>query len=201
MKNTAIALLLALAACDQTAKPAPPPAAAVTTPAEFKVKFITSRGDFVVKVVRAWSPNGADRFHELVKAGFYDDVRFFRVVPGFMVQFGISGDPKAMAKWRERKILDDPVKQSNTRGRVTFAMAGPNTRTTQIFINFADQNAGLDGQGFSPFGEIIDGMNVVDSINAEYRETPDQQKIQEHGNDYLKANFPNLDYVKSARVE
>ena len=199
MKHLSIALLLALAACDQAAKPAPPPAAPAT-PAEFKVKFITSRGDFTIKVVRDWSPNGADRFYELVKAGFYDDIRFFRVVPGFMVQFGISGDPKTMGKWRERKIYDDPVKQQNTRGRVTFAMAGPNSRTTQIFISFGD-NGSLDPQGFSPFGEVTDGMNVVDSINSEYKETPDQQKIQQLGNDYLKANFPNLDYIKSARIE
>ncbi len=205
MKHLSIVAILALAACDQPTKPAPGPKPSAT-PAEFKVKFITSRGDFTIKVVRDWSPNGADRFYDLVKAGFYDDARFFRVIPNFMVQFGISGDPKVMATWRDKKIYDDPVKQPNTRGRITFAMSGPNSRTTQIFINFGD-NSSLDSQGFSPFGEIIEGMNVVDSINSEYGEGaprgkgPDQQKLQQMGNDYLKTNFPNLDYVKSARIE
>ena len=120
-------------------------------PATFKAKFDTSKGVFVIDVRRAWAPNGADRFYNLVKNGFYDDARFFRVISGFMVQFGISGDPKISAPWREARIPDDPVTQSNRRGYITYAMAGPNTRTSQVFINFAD-NANLDQSGFSPFG-------------------------------------------------
>ena len=152
-------------------------------PATYKVKFDTSKGAFVVEVRRDWAPNGADRFYNLVKNGFYDDVRFFRVINGFMVQFGINGDPKVSSVWREARIRDDAVKQSNKRGYITFATAGPNTRTTQVFINFAD-NAGLDAQGFSPFGQVVSGMDVVDKLNAEYGEGaprgrgPDQGRTQ-----------------------
>src|ERR1041385_4293522 len=138
-------------------------------PASYKVRFDTSKGPFVIQVTRAWAPNGADRFYNLVKNGFFDNVRFFRVISGFMVQFGISGDPNVMARLRGAPIKDDPVTQSNKRGMITFATAGPNTRTTQVFINFND-NANLDGMGFAPFGRVVSGMNVVDSINAEYGE-------------------------------
>ena len=138
-------------------------------PATFKVRFDTSKGLFVVEVTRAWAPKGADRFYNLVKNGFYDNVRFFRVISGFMVQFGINGDPATMARWRTAQISDDPVSQSNKRGTITFATAGPNTRTSQVFINFAD-NSNLDGMGFAPFGRIVSGMNVVDVLNAEYGE-------------------------------
>ena len=138
-------------------------------PATYKVQFDTSKGPFVVEVHRDWAPNGADRFYNLVKNGFYDNVRFFRVVSGFMVQFGINGDPKLSAVWREARIKDDPVKQSNTRGTITFATAGPDTRTTQVFINFAD-NAALDRQGFAPFGKVVSGMNVVDQLYSGYGE-------------------------------
>src|SRR5436190_20049681 len=138
-------------------------------PATFKAQFDPSQGVFVVEVNRDWAPNGADRFYNLVKNGFYDNVRFFRVISGFMVQFGISGDPKIAAPWREARIADDPVKQSNKRGYITYAMAGPNTRTSQVFINFGD-NASLDSQGFSPFGRVVTGMEVVDKLNAEYGE-------------------------------
>jgi peptidyl-prolyl cis-trans isomerase A (cyclophilin A) len=175
-------------------------------PATYKVRFDTSKGSFVVEVTREWAPNGADRFYNLVKNGFYDDVRFFRVIKGFMVQFGISGDPATNAKMREARIPDDPVKQSNRRGYITYAMAGPNTRTSQVFINFQDNN-GLDSQGFSPFGRVITGMNVVDALNGEYGEGaprgrgPDQGRVQSQGNAYLKAEFPNLDYVKKATIE
>lgn len=170
-------------------------------PDVFQAKFETTKGSFVIEVTRAWAPNGADRFYNLVKNGFYDDCRFFRVVPKFMVQFGIHGDPKVSAYWRPANIKDDPVKQSNTRGFVSYAKAGPNTRTTQIFINFADANAGLDPQGFSPFGKVMgDGMKVVDAINAEYRESPEQGRIQMEGNAYLEKSFPKLDYVKSAVI-
>lgn len=166
---------------------------------EFKVKFETSKGDFVIQVHPSWSPRGAARFRELIESGFYDDTRFFRVVPGFMVQFGLHGDPKVQSKWRNANIPDDPVRQSNTPGMVTYAMAGPNTRTTQIFINYGD-NSQLDGQGFSPFAQVISGMEVVRAINAEYGEQPDQGRIQSRGNAYLNQEFPHLDFVIQAKI-
>jgi cyclophilin family peptidyl-prolyl cis-trans isomerase len=175
--------------------------AADPAPETFQVKFETTKGDFVVDVTRAWSPTGADRFHEAVKAGFYDDCRFFRVVPDFMVQFGINGDPEVQTKWRDANIKDDPVKKSNTRGMVTYAKSGrPNSRTTQLFINFKD-NSFLDNQGFAPFGVVSEeGMKVVDKINSEYGEQPDQGSIQSQGNEYLSAKFPRLDYIKNATI-
>jgi peptidyl-prolyl cis-trans isomerase A (cyclophilin A) len=175
-------------------------------PATFKARFDTTKGAFVIEVTRAWAPKGADRFYNLVKNGFYDNARFFRVVSGFMVQFGINGDPGIMARWRGAQISDDPVSQSNTRGMITFAMAGPNTRTSQVFINFGD-NSQLDKMGFAPFGRIVSGMNVVDSINAEYGEGaprgrgPDQSRIQNEGNAYLAKDFPRLDYIRKATIE
>ena len=138
-------------------------------PAIYKAKFETSKGAFVIQVTRAWAPQGADRFYNLVKIGFFDGVRFFRVISGFMVQFGINGNPALSAKWREANIRDDRVTQSNKRGMITFATAGPNTRTTQVFINFAD-NTNLDGMGFAPFGKVVSGMNVVDALYAGYGE-------------------------------
>jgi cyclophilin family peptidyl-prolyl cis-trans isomerase len=175
-------------------------------PATYKAKFDTSKGVFIVDVRRDWAPNGADRFFNLVKNGFYDNVRFFRVITGFMVQFGINGDPKISSVWREARIRDDAVKQSNKRGYITFATAGPNTRTTQVFINFGD-NAGLDGQGFAPFGQVATGMDVVDKINPEYGEGaprgrgPDQGRTQMEGNAYLTKDFPKMDFVKKATIE
>jgi peptidyl-prolyl cis-trans isomerase A (cyclophilin A) len=183
-----------------------PAALTEKAPASYKVKFDTSKGTFVVEVNRAWSPNGADRFYNLVKNGFYDDTRFFRVIPGFMVQFGINGDPAVSAPWREARISDDKVTQSNKRGYITFATSGPNSRTTQVFINFGD-NAGLDGQGFSPFGRVVSGMNVVDALHAGYGEGapsgrgPNQGKIQTEGNAYLTREFDKLDYIKKATIE
>lgn len=175
-------------------------------PDVYKAVFDTSKGAFVIEVHRDWAPNGADRFYNLVKNGFYNDARFFRVIDGFMVQFGISGNPDLSAVWREARIPDDPVKESNQRGMVSFATAGPGTRTTQVFINFGD-NAALDGQGFSPFGQVVSGMNVVDSLYKDYGEGaprgqgPDQGRIQAEGNAYLITDFPKLDYVKKATIE
>jgi peptidyl-prolyl cis-trans isomerase A (cyclophilin A) len=175
-------------------------------PATYKARFDTTKGVFVIQVTRAWAPNGADRFYNLVKNGFYDNARFFRVISGFMVQFGIHGDPKLSAQWRESRIPDDRVSQSNKRGFITFATAGPNTRTTQVFINFGD-NAGLDSQGFSPFGKIVQGMEVVDKLNAEYGEGaprgrgPDQGRLQQEGNAYLQKDYPRMDFIKKATIE
>src|SRR5262249_48783104 len=183
-----------------------PPTLREQAPPVYKAKFDTSKGVFVIEVRRDWAPNGADRFYNLVKNGFYDNVRFFRVISGFMVQFGISGNPQLSAQWREARIKDDPVKQSNRRGYITYAMAGPDTRTSQVFINFAD-NTGLDSQGFSPFGRIITGMNVVDALNAEYGEGaprgrgPDQGRLQMEGNAYLAKDYPRMDYIKKATIE
>lgn len=168
-------------------------------PATFRVVFTTSKGPFTVEVHRQWAPNGANRFYELVKTGFFSGDRFFRVVPNFVVQWGINGDPAVQAKWRNKTIPDDPVKQSNRRGSITFATSGPNTRTTQLFINLAD-NPSLDGQGFAAFGQVISGLNVVESLYSGYGEMPDQNQIQTQGNAYLQSQFPKLDYIETAKV-
>jgi peptidyl-prolyl cis-trans isomerase A (cyclophilin A) len=174
-------------------------------PDKFQAKFDTSKGEFIIEVTRSWSPNGADRFYNLVKNGFYDNCRFFRVIENFMAQFGINGDPKLSAVWRGAQIKDDPVSQSNKRGYITYATAGPNTRTTQLFINFGD-NSPLDKDGFAPFGKVTKGMNVVDSIYKNYGDGPprgkgpDQNRIQMEGNAYLEKAFPKLDYIKSATI-
>jgi peptidyl-prolyl cis-trans isomerase A (cyclophilin A) len=203
-----IALTLLASACGRER---PAAAAAATTdaasaaPATYRARFETSAGVFVIEVQRAWAPLGADRFYELVKGGYYDGQRFFRVLSGFMAQIGIHGDPKVAATWRSRDILDDPVHQSNTRGMVSFATAGPNTRTTQVFINYGD-NSSLDGMGFAPFGKVVEGMDVVDRLYAGYGEGaprgrgPDQGRIQSEGNAYLERDFPKLDYVKHATI-
>ena len=177
-----------------------------TAPATYKVTFDTSVGTFVVEVHREWAPNGADRFYNLVKNGFYDNCRFFRVIPNFMVQFGIHGDPAVSTVWRNARIPVDGVKQSNKRGFITYAMAGtPDTRTTQVFINFQN-NANLDGQGFAPFGEVVSGMDVVGKIYGGYGEGaprgkgPDQGRLQTEGNAYLTQNFSKLDYIKKATI-
>ena len=158
---------------------------------------------FVIEVTRAWAPKGADRFYNLVKYGYFDGGRFFRVVKNFMVQFGIHGDPKLNAIWSEQNIADDPVLQSNKRGFVTFAKRNdPNSRSTQVFINFKD-NAFLDGQAFAPFGQVVSGMEVVDKLNGEYGEQPSQMQpqIQSGGNPFLAKNFPRLDYINKATIE
>ena len=168
-------------------------------PDEYGVKLATSQGDIIIEVTRKHAPLGADRFHQAVKQGFYDECRFFRVVPKFVVQFGINGDPKIQTKWRESRIKDDPVKATNTRGTLTFATAGPGTRTTQLFINLAD-NSRLDSMGFAPFGKIIKGMDVVDKLTNKYGEMPKQGQIQAEGNAYLKKNFPDMDFIKKATI-
>jgi peptidyl-prolyl cis-trans isomerase A (cyclophilin A) len=174
-------------------------------PETFKVKFNTTKGAVVIEATRAWAPLGADRFYNLVKAGYFTDIAFFRVIDGFMAQFGIHGDPAVSAAWRPARIQDDPVKQSNARGYISYAMAGPNTRTTQFFINFGD-NSQLDSMGFSPFARVTEGMDVVDSIYSGYGEGaprgmgPDQGRVQLQGNAYLQKDFPKLDYIKSAEL-
>ncbi|MEY4095808.1 MAG: hypothetical protein RLZZ53_3007 [Acidobacteriota bacterium] len=203
---TALALVgsLAVAATSfaQTGKPSlmNPASLTETAPATYKVKFDTSAGEFIITVTRAWAPIGADRFYNLVKNGFYDGQRFFRVVPNFMVQFGINGDPDIQRNWMNANLKDDPAGvKSNARGYITFANRGPNSRSTQVFINFKS-NAFLDKQ-FMPFGEVTMGMPAVDKINAEYREEPDQMQIQNNGNRYLTKAFPRLDFIKKATIE
>ena len=178
-------------------------------PATYKAVFSTSKGDFTLEIHREWAPKGADRFYNLVKNHFFDDVRFFRVLRSpvpFMAQFGINGNPEISAKWEEAEIEDDPVQEHNTRGMISFATAGPNTRTTQVFINYAD-NSRLDSSGFAPFGRVIAGMDVVDSLYADYGEGapdgrgPDQFRISMEGNAYLMRDFAQLDYVKTTRIE
>jgi peptidyl-prolyl cis-trans isomerase A (cyclophilin A) len=215
---TSICVLAALLAAASTALVAQTPAAAPrksllnpaglkeTAPATYNVKFDTSAGEFIIKVTREWAPNGADRFYNLVKNGYFDDVRFFRAIAGFMVQFGINGDPNVNNVWRNARIAPDPVKQSNKKGFITFAMGGsPDTRTTQVFINLAN-NARLDASGFAPFGEVTTGMAVVEKLFTGYGEGapggsgPPQGRVQMEGNAFLKKDFPKLDYVKTATI-
>jgi peptidyl-prolyl cis-trans isomerase A (cyclophilin A) len=181
-----------------------------TAPATYNVKFDTSAGEFVVKVTRDWAPNGADRFYNLVKNGFFDDARFFRAVANFMVQFGINGEPTVARVWQNARIPPDPLKQSNKKGFITYAMQGgpqgASTRTTQVFINLKD-NAFLDKSGFAPFGEVVSGMQVVEKLHTGYGDGPpsgsgpEQGRVQMEGNAYLKKDFPKLDYVKKATIE
>lgn len=168
-------------------------------PPDFKVRFTTTAGDFVVEVHRDWAPLGADRFYNLVRRGFFTNASFFRVVPGFVVQFGLNADPAINHAWHDSNIQDDPVKQTNKRGSLVFATAGPNTRTTQLFINYGN-NARLDGMGFAPFGEVVEGMDVVDKIYPGYREQPQQDQITDQGDAYISQNFPKIDKIKLARV-
>jgi len=169
-----------------------------TAPDEFRAKFETSAGDFVIDVKRELGPNGVDRFYNLVRNGFYNEQRFFRVVPGFVAQWGMHGDPEVTAKWDNATIPDDPSKSNNKTGTITYASKGPNTRTTQLFLNLGD-NPHLD-QGYPPFGTITEGVETIQAINAEYREKPSQQQIGERGNKYLTKLFPNLDYIKTAYI-
>ncbi len=211
MRTLLLACLLALLTVGSAALPASaeagapsaalldPAKAKETAPATYKVKFETSKGEFVVEVHRDWAPKGADRFYNLVRIGFFDDIRFFRAIKGFMVQFGLHGSPEVNTKWRAARIPDDPVRQSNTRGRLTFATSGADSRTTQVFINYANANARLDSSGFAPIGEVVSGMEVVDALYTGYGEGapggagPSQGRIQGEGNAYLDKDFPLLD--------
>jgi peptidyl-prolyl cis-trans isomerase A (cyclophilin A) len=175
-------------------------------PDTVRVRFETTKGPFVVEAYRDWAPNGVDRFYQLARHGFYDGDRFFRVLTGFMAQFGLNGDPNVTAAWQDRSFPDDPVKHSNVRGTITFAARGaPNSRTTQLFVNYRD-NANLDGMGFTPFGVVTQGMPVVDSLYAEYGEGfpggpgPDQERASAQGNAYLQHDFPKLDYITKTTV-
>lgn len=183
-----------------------PAALRAPAPATFKATFTTTKGNFVVEVHRDWAPLGADRFYNLVRNGFFTNVSFYRVLKGSLVQFGASPDPKVAAAWSKAPIQDDPVRESNTRGRISFAMGGPNTRTTQVFINLKN-NSPYDGMGFAPFGEVIEGMEVVDSFYSGYGDMaeqggqgPSQQQVAREGKAYLDKNFPNLDSILSATV-
>jgi peptidyl-prolyl cis-trans isomerase A (cyclophilin A) len=210
---TSVALALAMlvtaaaGASAQSASLKSPATLKEKAPDTYKVKFDTSVGVFVIQVTRAWAPLGADRFYNLVKAGFYDETRFFRAIPNFMVQFGIHGDPTVSAAWRNARIGVDKVTQSNKKGFITYAMgASPDTRTTQVFINFRD-NSNLDGMGFAPFGQVVEGMDVVDKIYTGYGEGaprgkgPEQGRVQMEGNAYLKKEFPKMDFIKKATIE
>jgi len=176
-----------------------------TAPAAFRVRFETSAGSFTVAVHRDWAPLGADRFYNLARSGYFDGVRFFRVLPGFVAQFGMHGDPAVTRAWFTQRFPDDPVRHTNARGTVTFATSGPDSRTTQLFINYGD-NAPLDARGFAPLGEVVEGMEVVDRFYAAYGEGapqgrgPDQGRIRTEGNAYLERDYPRLDYVKRATV-
>lgn len=184
-----------------------PSKATQTAPATYKARFTTTKGDFVIEVRRDWAPQGADRFYNLVKMGYYNDTPFFRVIEGFMVQFGINGDPAVNAKWIGARIPDDPAAgHTNARGMVSFATSGPNSRTTQVFINFGD-NGRLDGMGFTPIGQVTQGMDVVDSLYKGYGEGaprgagPEQDRLQREGNSYTRRDFPKLDFTKTAVIE
>jgi peptidyl-prolyl cis-trans isomerase A (cyclophilin A) len=208
-----LAVALACAAFLACSSPEPPkkeavaPAKAETAPDLFQVSFDTSKGPVVIEVHRDWAPVGADHFYTLVKTGFYDGDRFFRIVRNFVVQFGINGDPKVNRLWSNLSLPDDPVKQHNVRGTITYATSGPNSRSTQVFINLRDNRNSLDGTGFAPFGKVTSGMDVVDSFYNSYGDMPpqgqgpDPSQIQLRGNEYLESRFPRLDYIKKATIQ
>jgi len=195
-------------AVEKAANPAllDPSLATETAPDAFRVKLETTKGDVVILVNRSWAPKGVDRFYNLVKIGYYSDVAFYRVIRGFMAQGGFSPDPKISAAWSRAKIADDPMLQANTRGMVTFAMGGPNTRTTQFFINFVDNSYLKQHGAFAPFGKVLSGMDVMDSIYSGYGEGtprgrgPDQARVAREGASYLRKSFPDLDYIIRATI-
>lgn len=205
--GTAAAVAVALAAASHVLaapeKLATPAKLTAQAPERFRARFDTTKGTIVIEVRREWSPHGADRFYNLVKNGYFDGVKFFRVVPGFVVQWGIHGDPSIATKWLKATIPDDPVKQSNKRGFVTYAKSGaPDSRSVQMFINLVD-NGRLDGMGFAPFGDVTEGMDVVDKLYGGYAEglTRLQGRIAQEGNDFLEKNYPELDGIKKASIE
>jgi len=212
----ALLLTLSLASCGNGERPQPPTQTVnplftpkrltATAPETFRARFETSAGEFIVEVHRAWAPLGADRFYNLVVNGFYDDTRVYRVIDGFMAQFGMNGDPRVNMAWKNAIIVDDPVTQSNRRGRIAFAKGGPHSRTTEVFVSLRD-NPSLDERGFAPFGEVVEGMDVVDAFYAGYGdgpprgEGPYQAQVQAQGNAYLDASFPELTRIVRATVE
>lgn len=203
-KILALAACAALVACgtkgSESTPAANPAKSAAPAPDTFRVAFETSKGPFTIEVDRALAPIGADRFYELVKSGYFTNAYFFRVVPGFVAQFGMNADPKVNAEWAAKTIQDDSVRTTNARGTIVFAQTNaPNSRANQFFINLVD-NGRLDAMRFAPFGRVIDGMAVVDSLYSGYGEAPNQQQIGAEGNVYLKANFPKLDYIKTATI-
>lgn len=199
----AVATLAFLSGCSSSSDSG---AADSEAPAQYRAKFETSKGDFVVEVTREWASLGADRFYTLVRTGFFDDARFFRVLPGFVVQFGLKGDPAVDAKWESAVLQDDPPGRSNAFGTITFASRGPNSRTSQVFISVGE-NSRLDSMGFTPFGRVIEGMKIVMDLYSGYGEGvpngtgPNQALIRSQGNKYLTENFPRLDYVKKASIQ
>jgi len=197
--------MLALTALTLVAAPQPTaaPVSDEQAPPTFRARFETSQGPFVIEVQREWAPIAADRFYTLVRRGFYDDARFFRVLNGFMAQFGLNGDPKIQGEYALANLLDEPSKQSNLRGFVSFAKeSSPNTRYTMVFINFKD-NSYLDAEGFAPFGQVVSGMQIVEKLYSGYgrQNVPDQRRIKSEGNAYLTAEYPKLDFIKTARIE
>jgi len=195
----AVLCLAALTSCSKTPEVANAPPKDNKSPEQYRVTLDTTKGPVVIEVHREWAPLGSDRFYTLVKANYLDGAHFFRVIPGFMAQFGLAGDPLVTARWKGTELPDDPKSQSNTRGMITFATAGANTRTTQLFINYGD-NSRLDEKGFTPFGRVVSGMEVMDAINSRYRESPNQGSIKAEGNTYLDRDFPGLDLIKSAKL-
>jgi cyclophilin family peptidyl-prolyl cis-trans isomerase len=220
VRHSLLLALAAVASCRGASVPSPVPSAAARSalrnpespfwkepaPAAFRVRFETTQGSFVVQVTREWAPLGADRFYGLVRSGFFDDSRFFRVRPAYIAQFGLPGDPAIAAVWKDRAFPDDPPRTSNVRGTLGYAMTGPNTRTTQIYINLVD-NKQLDPQGFAPFARVVEGMDVVDRLYSGYGETAgggvragQQGRILAEGNAHLDRDFPKLDHLVRAVV-
>jgi peptidyl-prolyl cis-trans isomerase A (cyclophilin A) len=197
-----VALVTGAAALGAPEKLTDPAKLTAKAPETFKARFETTKGTIVIEVHREWSPHGADRFYNLVKNGYYDGVKFFRAVPNFVVQWGIHGDPSIASKWLKANVPDDPVKESNKRGFITYAMGGPNTRSVQLFINLVD-NSRLDSLGFAPFGRVTEGMDVVDKLYNGYGEglTSLQGRIAVEGNAFLEKNYPELDAIKKATIE